>query len=324
MTEAPRSERRGRSRRREDVERDRLFDLSLDMLCVCGYDGTLRQVNPAFERVLGYSIAEITARPFIDFVVPDDREATKAQFAALLAGGLSVVFENRWLNRDGSYRWLQWNGIPDPEQQVIYAAARDITDQKRAATEIARLASMVESSDDAIIGMSLGGVVQTWNRAAEEIFGYRAAEVQDKPMSLLIPPGHADHLGELLGQLRRGQRISHYETVRRRKDGAVINVSLTLSPVLDTSGAVVAASAIARDITERKKAERERLDLVQQLEHALARSKRLTGTVHVCEVCRRVLARNGHWLSVEQFLDDFTDARPVPGRCPEHAGPPTP
>jgi PAS domain S-box-containing protein len=300
------------------MDRERLFALSLDLLCVCGFDGRLRQVNPAFQRVLGHTEAELTGRPLLDFVVEEDRAATAAQFEAQRAGRVTIVFENRWRHSDGTTRWLQWNGTPDPDREVIYATARDVTERKRAEAELARLASIVESSDDAIIGMSLGGVVQTWNRAAEEIFGYRAAEVQDKPMALLIPPGHSDHLGEVLAQIRRGQRVSHYETVRLRKDGAVIYVSLTVSPVLDAAGAVVAASAIARDITERKRAERDRLDLMHQLEHALARTKRLTGSVHVCEVCRKVRNESGHWLLVEAFLGDYTDARPILGRCPDH------
>jgi PAS domain S-box-containing protein len=318
LSDEPWPQRRVRSRRREDLERDRLFELSLDLLCVCGFDGIFRQVNPAFERVLGYGSGELTTRPFLEFVLADDLAATRNEFARAVEGGLVVTFENRFLHADGSTRWLQWNAAPDPERQVLYATARDITGQKRAAQELARLASMVESSDDAIIGMSLGGVIETWNRAAEAIFGYRLAEVRDKPMSLLIPPGHADHLGEVLAQIRRGQRVSHYETVRLRKDGTVISVSLTVSPVLDAGGAVVAASAIARDVTERRRAERERLDLLQQLEHALARARRLSGEVLVCEVCGRIRGNGGHWVSTAQFLDDYTDARPLTARCPDH------
>ncbi len=316
-----RSERRAVSRRREDLERERLFALSLDMLCVCGYDGVFRQINPAFGRTLGYSTEELTTRPFLEFVAPEDRDRSRDEFRRCRDGNLVVTFENRYLHADGSFRWLQWNAAPDPEPEVIYATARDITDRKRAEAEIARLASIVESSADAIIGMSLGGVIESWNQAAGEIFGYRAVEVQDKPMGLLIPPGHADHLGEVLAQIRRGQRVAHYETVRRRKDGAVINVSLAVSPVHDAAGNVVGASAIARDVTERKRAERERLDLLQQLEHALARTKRLTGTVYVCETCKRVRNETGHWVSVHQFLDDYTDARPIIGRCPDHEPP---
>ena len=312
------SRRRG-SRRNQDIEREKLFALTLDILCVAGFDGVFRQINPAFERVLGWSEAELTSRPFLDFVLEEDRDRTREELQRLIAGNSVVTFENRYRHADGSTRWLQWNATPDPQGQVIYATAREITDKKRVEAELARLASIVESSNDAIIGMSLGGVIETWNAAAEKVFGYRAAEVQDKPMSLLIPSGHADHLSQHLDQIRRGQLVSHYETIRRRQDGTTINVSLTLSPVRDTSGTVIGASLIARDITDRKQAERERLELLHQLQHALARSKRLTGRVYYCQVCKRIRSEAGHWIDVERYIDDYSDAHPVPGLCPDHA-----
>ncbi len=321
MGQTPRSERRARSRRLEDIERDNLFALSADMLCVCGFDGVFRQINPAFERSLGYAAAELTSHPFLAFVIPEDRDASMREFQHAVSGGRVVTFENRFRHRDGSSRWLQWNATPDLERQLIYATARDITERKVAEAEVARLAAIVGSSDDAIIGISLGGVIQSWNAAAVEMFGWGAAEVQDKPLALLIPPGHADHLPQTLDQIRRGQRIQHYETIRRRKDGEVINVSLTVSPVRDAAGQVSGASVIMRDITERKKAEKERLDLLQQLQHALSRSKRMTGTVQVCEVCGKVRTNGGRWVSVQRYLEDYSDANPLAGRCPDHASP---
>lgn len=321
MTDNATPQRRVRSRRLEDIERDNLFALSIDILTVCGFDGVFRQINPALERVLGYSAAELTSRPFIDFVIPEDRPATFAELQRVSQGGDVVTFENRWRHANGSSRWLQWNATLDRERQVIYATARDITERRRAAAELARLASIVEHSDDAIVGVSLGGVIETWNAAAETIFGWRTAEIRDKPLSILIPPGHADHHQQVLDQIRRGQKVMHYETIRRRKDGEVINVSLTVSAVRDMAGEIAGASLIMRDITERKAAEKERLNLLQQLEHTLARSKRLTGTIHYCEVCQRVRAPSGVWVDVGRFLDDHSDASPIPGRCPDHVPP---
>jgi PAS domain S-box-containing protein len=312
-------QRRGQSRRREDIERERLFALAIDALCVVSLDAVFRQINPALERILGYSAAELTSRPFLAYVLEEDRGRSAEEFRRCVAGGMVVTFENRFRHADGSTRWLQWNATADPETQVIYATARDITERKRVEAELAQMASIVESSNDAIIGMSLGGVIESWNAAAEEIFGYRAAEMQDKPMSLLIPPGHADHLQQHLGEIRRGGRITHYETIRRRQDGVVINVSLTLSPVRDAAGQVIGASFVARDITERKLAEKERLELLQQLQHALARSKRLTGRVYYCTVCKNVRSESGHWVEVERYIDDYSDANPIPGLCPNHA-----
>lgn len=314
----PEPQRRARSRRREDLERDRLFALALDALCITGFDGVFRQVNPAFERILGWTTAELTSRPFLEFVLEEDQQASLEQFRRCVAGGQVVTFENRFRHADGSTRWLQWNATGDAETRVIYATARDVTDRKTSETELARLASIVESSNDAIVGMSLGGVIETWNRAAEEIFGYRAAEVRDKPMSLLIPSGHADHLTQHLAEIRRGGRVTHYETIRRRQDGSIINVSITLSPVHDVTGSVIGASLVARDITDRKQAEKERLELLEQLRHTLSRSKRLTGTIHICTACKKVRGENGRWIEVERYIDDYSDATPIPGLCPDH------
>lgn len=314
-------ERRLKSRRQEDLERDRLFSLSLDVLCVCGFDGMFRQVNPALERILGYSTAELLARPFRDFVLPADRAGTEEQFARITGGALAISFENRWLHKDGSVRWLQWNATPDPDHQVIYAAARDVTDRRTFEVELARLASIVESSDDAIIGMELDGTIQTWNPAAERLFGWLSNEARGRNMSMLVPPGHADHMEQVLATILRGQRVSHYETFRRKKSGEVIGVSLSVSPVRDADGSLAGASTIMRDVTDRRRAESERLNLLQQLEHALSRAKRMTGTLYFCDVCHRVRDEQGYWTDVMRYIDDHADARPIPARCPDHSEP---
>ena len=311
------TERRAQNRRREDRERDRLFTLSLDLLCVCSYEGYFTQLNPAFERVLGYPAAVLKAKPLVEFVVPDDRERTAAEFQKVVSGGLAVSFENRWLHQDGSYRWLQWNGIADTEHRVVYATARDVTERKHAEAELSRLAAIVESSDDAIISISLHGVIEGWNPGAQQLFGYRAAEAVDKPMTLLIPPGHGDHTGQILDQIRRGQRVTHYETLRRKKDGTVITVSLSVSPIRDAMGEVIGASLIARDVSERRQAESERLVKIQQLEHTLHRTKRLSGMLPICLSCKRVADDSGVWHDVEEYIADHSDAKPSPALCPD-------
>jgi len=133
-----------------------------------------------------------------------------------------------------------------------------------------RLASIVETSDDAIISKNLDGVIQTWNSGARRIFGYTAEEVVGKPVTVLMPPERYDEEPEILARLRRGERIDHYQTVRRRKDGALIDISLTVSPLRDKAGRVVAASKIARDITEQKRAEAALRDSERRLQDLLA------------------------------------------------------
>ncbi len=122
---------------------------------------------------------------------------------------------------------------------------------------LARLAAIIESADDAIISKSLDGIIETWNPAAEQIFGYRAEEVVNRPISILIPREHQDEEREILERIRRGEHIRHYETVRVRKDGREIPISLTVSPIKGSTGSIIGASKIARDITLRRRLEEE-------------------------------------------------------------------
>jgi PAS domain S-box-containing protein len=139
-----------------------------------------------------------------------------------------------------------------------------------------RIASIVESSDDAIISKDLNGVISTWNRGAERLFGYSAEEIIGKPVTILIPPDRQDEEPAILERIRRGERIEHYETVRMRRDGSRVDVSLAVSPVRNAEGKVVGASKIARDITEKKRDEAQITILAREAEH---RAKNVLATV---------------------------------------------
>jgi diguanylate cyclase (GGDEF)-like protein/PAS domain S-box-containing protein len=141
-----------------------------------------------------------------------------------------------------------------------------LTDKRNPDVSLAHLAAVVQASDDAIVSHALDGTILSWNAAAERMYGYTASEAAGRSIAMLVPGGR-DDVPEILERLRRGERIVQYETVRRRKDGARIDVSLTISPITDPSGAVVAASTIARDITTRKHAEDELRRLNAELEH---------------------------------------------------------
>jgi PAS domain S-box-containing protein len=116
-------------------DEERFFELSIDMLCCLDYSGHFKRINPAWERALGYTIDELRSRPFIEFVHPDDRERTLEQNRKVRAGDHALSFENRYVCKDGSYRWLLWNAAPDSQHKVIYSVARDITERKRAEEE---------------------------------------------------------------------------------------------------------------------------------------------------------------------------------------------
>jgi len=243
------------NRQRTEEERDRFFSLSLDMLCIAKSDGFFKRVSPAFTRTLGWSADELLTRPFIDFVHPDDRVATLREVEKQIAGGEPVLgFENRYRHKDGSWRVLSWKSVSQPDG-TMYATARDVTEQKRTMQAERRLAAIVESSDDAIIGESLDGIVTSWNKGAERLYAYSAEEILGKPITTLCPPDRMDEEAFISARLKQGERMEHFETVRRTKDGRLMDVALTISPIRGEQGAVIGISKIARDITERKRVE---------------------------------------------------------------------
>jgi PAS domain S-box-containing protein len=165
--------------------------------------------------------------------------------------------------------------IASPER--VMATKKKISRQSHAKGQLdidALMAAIVESSDDAIISKDLNGIILSWNNGAERLFGYMAEEVIGKSITILIPPGRMDEEPYILESIRRGERVDHYETVRRRKDGSEIDISLTVSPIRDRSGKVVGASKIARDITERKRAEIEIKEMLRRESAARAEAEK--------------------------------------------------
>jgi PAS domain S-box-containing protein len=150
---------------------------------------------------------------------------------------------------------------------------------RRAERDSRRLAAMVESSEDAIIAKDLNGIITSWNKGAEQLFGYSAEEVVGQPVSILIPSDRQDEEPTILARLRRGERIDHYETVRQRKDGSLIDISLTVSPIIDTDGTIIGASKIARDISERKRAAEQKDVLIREMSHRVKNAFAVMGGV---------------------------------------------
>ncbi len=150
----------------------------------------------------------------------------------------------------------------------------DVSGHRRAERVSQQLAAIVTQSDDAIISKNLNGVIVSWNRGAERLFGYSAHEIVGKPVMVLIPEDYHDEEPKILERIRRGERIDHYETVRRRKDGSLVDISLTVSPIKDFDGKVVGASKIARDITDRKRTQEQQTLLLREMSHRVKNSVR--------------------------------------------------
>jgi PAS domain S-box-containing protein len=175
--------------------------------------------------------------------------------------------------KSGAHNFVSKDNLPRLVPVVIQEmrAAQDRRIRRETETTAAYLASLIESCDDAIIGKSLDGTVVSWNNGAERLYGYAASEMIGRPLALLVPSYRPQELPEILEKVKRGERVESLETVRLRKDGTPVEVSLTVSPVKDAVGRIIGASAISRDITRRKQEETEKIELIQDLTSALAR-----------------------------------------------------
>jgi PAS domain S-box-containing protein len=255
LTERNRAE---AGQRRAAEQLGHFFSISTDLLCIAGTDGYFKRLNPAWERTLGYTIGELLAKPYKEFIHPDDVERAEVEAAELGADGskVTVSFENRYRCRDGSYRWLSWNAIPVPDSGMLYGAARDTTEKRQADEARALLAAIVDGSDDAIIGKKLDGTIVSWNPAAERTYGYRPEEAIGQSIRMLAPPQHAGEIEEILGRVALGLPVAYHRTIRLCKDGTQVHVGVTVSPVRDSAGTVIGAASIARDVVSRLKGER--------------------------------------------------------------------
>ena len=230
---------------------DRLFALSLDLLCLVGTDGCFKQVNPAFERALGWGEAELLARPFIDFVHPDDRAGTEKAFQALLAGAPPKTVENRFRCSDGTYRWLSWRATTPDEHGLLYAIARDVTDQRAAEAERRFQATLLDAVGEAVMATDLTGTITYWNRAAETLYGWRADEVVGRSVMDVTPAEQSREQAEaIMACLRAGQKWSG-EFVVRRRDGTPFRAFVTDTPVIDAAGRLTGIVGVSVDVSER-------------------------------------------------------------------------
>ena len=237
---------------------------SNDAIFSANLTGDITFWNAAAERLFGYPAAEAIGRP-ADFFVPVDRHAEEEDIWRRIKAGETVpTYDTVRIRKDGGPLdvAVTISVLLDADGTVAgsCAFARDVTAQRRhdrlvqaQAAAARRLAAIVESTDDAVIGMDLGGVITAWNAAAERMYGYLAAEAIGRSIRIVLPPDRQQEESVVLEKVTRGERLDHVETIRCRKDGTCVPVSLTVSPIRDESGTVIGASKIARDISDRKR-----------------------------------------------------------------------
>jgi PAS domain S-box-containing protein len=241
-----------------------------DGVITADVDGNVTLLNPVAEQLTGWSSDEAKGHPLPEvFNIINEDTRAKVENPALRAMKDGVVFglanHTLLIARDGREIAIDDSGAPIKSGGKLLGAVlifRDITERRRADQARALLAGIVSSSDDAIVSKSLEGIITSWNHAAEKMFGWTAAEAIGKSIIMIIPPELRDEEAMILGRLRKGQRIEHFETIRVSKNGRRINISLTVSPIRNKDGEIIGASKIARDITSRVQADEERAELL--------------------------------------------------------------
>jgi PAS domain S-box-containing protein len=271
-----------------------IVDTALDGLITMDHEGRIVEFNPAAERLFGLNRRDVIGRSLADSIIPPAwREPHVRGLARYLATGEAAVFGKRieitGQRADGTSVpvELSINRMPGDGPPLFAGFIRDISRRKREEALRAQYAAIVESSDDAIMAKTQQGIITGWNRGAEQIFGYSAAETIGQPMLMLFPEGRGDEEADILEKIARGESIDHFETVRVRKDGTHIDVSVTISPIRNAQGEIIGASKIARDISERRRAEQKllmqlvRLELFGLITHAIGQRQDLPSIFQV-------------------------------------------
>ncbi|MEW6113143.1 MAG: PAS domain S-box protein [Thermodesulfobacteriota bacterium] len=253
-----------------------IVEFSDDAIIGKTLDGTILSWNTAAEKMYGYSAKEATGKSILMVVPPDRQDEIPRILARIKRGEIVEHYETKRMDRSGREIEVSVTVSPikDSSGQIVGAStiARDISDRKRAeeasqraseysrnlmeaSAERALLASIVEYSDDAIIGKTLEGTILSWNAAAEKMYGLAADQAIGKSILVVVPPDRQDEIPQILERIKAGETVEHYETKRMDKYGKQIHVSVTVSPIKNAGGEIVGASTVARDITDRKRAE---------------------------------------------------------------------
>ncbi|MBS1834358.1 MAG: PAS domain S-box protein [Acidobacteria bacterium] len=258
-------------RRRSDQRLQAILENSAAVIFIKDQDGRYVLANRTFESLFGVSSERVVGLTDFDLFPPDLANSLRQNDLNVLREGRSISVEETVPDDQGGRTYLSIK-FPlfdnDGSVTAVCGIATDITERKQLEIAQGRLAAIVADSTDAVISKDLNGIVTSWNAAAERLFGYSAEEMIGQPIAVLSPPDRPDEMPSILRKIQSGQRLSAFRTQRRRKDGTLAEISLSVSPLRDSSGRIIGASKIARDISREKAVEREREDLLHREQQA--------------------------------------------------------
>lgn len=273
-----------------------LVGASHEFIGIADLDGNALFVNDAGRRLVGLpKHITVQSTRIIDYFAADDQERVLQEALPAARGNGFWEGELKFRNfTTGATIPVLYNIFPVRDSSGSITAygtvSRDLSEGRLADQRLNLLGAIVESSDDAIVSKSLDGIIASWNKGAERVFGYTAAEAIGRPILMVIPEDRQNEENEILSRIRRGERIEHFETIRQRKDGGLIAVSLTVSPVKNAEGEIIGASKIARDITEQKRSQEQIATLAREVEH---RGKNLLASVQAIVNLSRAETQEG-------------------------------
>ena len=300
---------------RELAARDRMIGIlecTSDAVCTLNQLWQVTYYNQRACELTNIDIAQVLGRNYWQLWPELVGTRFETEYRSVIDDRRRVHFEE-FHPRDK--RWIEVHACPYDDGIAIFF--RDVSDRKQADATRARLAAIVESSDDAIMGESQDGLISTWNAAAERLYGYSSAEAIGRSFDDLFRIDASDQLLMLLGKVRTGEHVNHFETIQRTKNGKVVNVSLTISPVRTEASRIIGVSIKARDISGRKRHEAEREALIKQLQSALSEVKTLSGLLPICAQCKKIRDDQGYWNQIEAFIGARSNAKFSHGLCPD-------
>ena len=301
----------------ELAARDRIagiLECTSDAVCTVNDCWKVTYFNARASQLTKMSVEEVTGREYWNIWPELKGTRFEQEYHRVMAGKKTAHFEEF----DPVHQlWIEVHACRYGSGMAIFF--RDVSNRKRAEASRAQLAAIVESSDDAIIGESIDGLIVSWNEAAERLYGFSAEEVIGRSFEMLFPLDRKMEMVLMLERVRRGERVNHFEIAQRTKAAGLVEVSMTISPVQTKNREIVGISVTARDVSERKRQEQERERLIEQLRKAMAEVKTLSGLLPICSQCKKIRDDRGYWNQIEGFIGARSNAKFSHGICPDCA-----